>query len=49
MPAEVNAVPAVVRFTRKAPARIAGQTRRPSSRKALSAMPVGGHTGVALA
>jgi hypothetical protein len=48
MPKEVKAEPAVVMFTRKALARTPGQTRRPKTRKAASAMPVGGHTGVAL-
>src|SRR5690348_4889647 len=48
MPSEVSAVPAVSAFTRNAPAKIAGQTRYPSSRNATSAIAVGGHTAVAL-
>src|SRR5688572_28950730 len=45
---DVNAEPAVVTFTRKAPAKMAGHTRVPKSRKAPSAMPVGGQTAEAL-
>jgi hypothetical protein len=48
MPKDVKAEPAVVRFARKAPAKTPGQTRRPKARKAASAIPVGGQTGVAL-
>jgi len=49
MAREVTTEPAVVRLTRKAPARMAGQTRYPSRRKAARAMPVQGHTALALA
>ena len=49
MPIEVATEPAVVMFTRKAPTRMAGQARDPSSRNAAKAMPLGGHTGEALA
>src|SRR5262245_66671116 len=48
-PTEVKTEPAVVTFTRKAATNTAGQTRGPSSRNAARAMPVGGHTGEALA
>src|SRR5262249_48899552 len=48
-PSDVATEPWVVRLTRNAPAKIAGQTRGPARRTAASAMPVGGHTGVALA
>jgi len=47
-PSEVATEPAVVRLTRKAPARIAGHTRRPSTKNAAMAIPVGGQTAVAL-
>jgi hypothetical protein len=49
MPIEVRTDPSVVTFTRKAPSTMAGQTRDPSSRNAVSAIPEGGHTAVALA
>ena len=42
-------MPTVVRFARKAPRKMAGHTRRPSTRRAARAMPVGAQTGVALA
>ena len=48
IPSDVQADPAVVTLTRNAPAKSAGQTRYPSSSVAASAMPVGGHTVVAL-
>jgi hypothetical protein len=49
MPIEVATDPAVVTLTRKAPTRIAGQTRKPNSSAAASAIPVGGQTALALA
>ena len=49
MPSDEATDPAVVRFTRNAPRKIAGHTVGPYSRAAASAMPVGGHTAVALA
>jgi hypothetical protein len=49
MAMDVSAEPAVVRLTRKAARRIAGQTRLPKSRNAVSAMPAGIQTGLALA
>ena len=49
MPSDVHRFPAVVTFARNAPSRIAGQTRGPSSSIEASAIPVGGHTAVALA
>ncbi len=49
MPSEVATEPAVVTFTTKAPTATAGQARRPSSSSAARAIPVGGHTAVALA
>ena len=48
MPIEVASDPAVVRLTKKAPTKTAGQTRTPSSRNAARAIPVGGQTVVAL-
>jgi hypothetical protein len=48
MSKEVFAVPAVVRFTRKAPAKMNGQTPYPIRSNAASAIPVGGHSSVAL-
>src|SRR5438309_7690867 len=48
MPIEDRTDPAVVRLTRKAPAKIGGQKRRPSATSVAIAIPVGGHTGVAL-
>jgi hypothetical protein len=48
IPREVSAEPAVVRFTRKAPAKMAGQKPDPKVSSAVIAMPVGGHTGDAL-
>jgi len=41
--------PAVVTFTRNAPREIAGHMWLPYRRSAASAIPVGGHTAVALA
>ena len=49
IPSDVQTDPAVVTFTRNAPRNSAGQTRYPSSSAAARAMPVGGHTGEALA
>ena len=49
MPSDEATDPAVVTFTRNAPRKIAGHTGNPYSRRAASAMPVGGHTAVALA
>jgi hypothetical protein len=49
MPSEVATEPAVVTFTTKAPTATAGHARRPSRSSAASAIPVGGHTAVALA
>ena len=46
---EVSTAPDVVTFARNAARKMAGQTPGPSSRKAASAMPAGGHTGLALA
>ncbi len=48
MMAAVSSVPAVVALAAKAPIRIAGQTRKPPSRTAASAKPVGGQIGLAL-
>jgi hypothetical protein len=48
MTAEVSSVPAVVALAAKAPAKIAGQTRKPPSKTAASAMPVGAQIGLAL-
>src|SRR6266508_5211547 len=48
MPSDVATEPAVVTFAKKAPRKIAGQTREPSNTKAASAMPVPGHTELAL-
>ena len=39
----------MVKFTRNAPAKITGHTRYPKIRNAASAIPVEGHTAVALA
>src|SRR2546422_8250995 len=49
MPRDVATVPAVVIFARYAPAKMPGQTRYPNTRNAARAIPVGGHTAVALA
>jgi hypothetical protein len=49
MPIEVATDPAVVTLTRNAPRATAGHTRVPNRRKAASAIPLGGHTAVALA
>jgi hypothetical protein len=49
MATDVVMSPAVVRFTRKAPTKIAGHARYPSKSIAASAIPAGGHTGDALA
>src|SRR2546428_8461057 len=48
MPIEVRTEPAVVRLTRKAPAKMDGQKRRQSATNVAIAITVGGHTGVAL-
>jgi hypothetical protein len=48
IPRDVPTDPAVVRLTRKAPMKIAGQIQEPRSNNAANAIPVGGHTGVAL-
>src|SRR5712692_530320 len=48
MPTEVRTEPAVVTLTRNAPIKMAGQKRRPRAINVATAMPVGGHTGVAL-
>jgi len=48
-PSDVATDPAVVTLTRKAPTATAGHTRGPKRRNAASAIPVGGHTAVALA
>ena len=49
MPSEVATEPAVLRFTTNAPMVTDGQTHAPQSSSEASAMPVGGHTGLALA
>jgi len=49
MPSDVQTDPAVVTFTSNAPTKIAGHTRYPYSSIAANAIPVGGHTAVALA
>jgi len=49
IPRDVATVPAVVIFARYAPAKMPGQTRYPNTRNAARAIPVGGHTAVALA
>src|SRR5215510_11855682 len=49
MPSDEATDPAVVTFTRNAPRKIAGHAEYPYSSRAASAMPVGGHTAVALA
>ena len=49
MPIELTIAPAMPMLTRNAPTKIAGQTRTPRSSTAASAIPVGGHTGEALA
>src|SRR6266850_4247174 len=48
MPIEGATEPVVVRFTRKAPRKIPGQTSRPKTTSAASAIPVGAQTAVAL-
>src|SRR5712664_2656110 len=48
MPIDVSTEPAVVRLTRRAPAKMDGQKRRPMATNVAIAIPVGGHTGVAL-
>src|SRR6266851_2935007 len=48
MPIEVRTEPAVLRLTRKAPAKMDGQKRIPRATSVAIAIPVGGHTGVAL-
>ena len=47
-PALGQVEPAVVAFARKAPSRMAGKMRYPSSNTAANARPVGGQMGVAL-
>ena len=49
MATEVPKLPAVVALTRKAPRKMAGHVRYPSTSNAPSAIPAGGHTGDALA
>ena len=49
IPREVSIVPAVVAFTKKAPIKIAGMTLGPKIIMEARAIPVGGHTAVALA
>jgi hypothetical protein len=49
MASDVATVPAVVRLTRNAPRSTPGQIAGPKIRNAASAMPLGGHTAVALA
>jgi hypothetical protein len=41
-------VPAVVKLAAKAPAKMAGQSRRPPNSTAASASPLGGQIGLAL-
>jgi hypothetical protein len=48
MPREVRTVPKVVKFTMNAPQKMDGQNRRPRVSRVAIAIPVGGHTGVAL-
>src|SRR5215467_759772 len=48
MPSDVRMEPAVVRFTKKAPAKIAGQKRSPKRSRVTMAIPVGGQKGLAL-
>ena len=49
MPSDDAVDPAVVTFTRNAPRKMAGHMWLPYRRSAASAIPVGGHTAVALA
>src|SRR5580704_6196819 len=49
MPTDVSTEPAVVKFTTNAPIRIPGQTQYPYTSSAAIAIPVHGHTAVALA
>lgn len=49
IPADVRIAPDVVTFTTNAPAKIAGHSRRRVSSSAAIAIPVGGHTALALA
>jgi hypothetical protein len=49
MPSEVAIDPAVVTLTTKASTKTAGHKAGPDSRSAVSAIPVGGQIGVALA
>src|SRR5437667_10299498 len=49
MPSEVVTEPAVVTLATKAPMKMLGHIRRPSRSNAARAIPVGGHTAVALA
>jgi hypothetical protein len=48
IPIDVAIEPAVVTLTRKAPAKMAGQTQDPKSRQAADDIPVGAHMAVAL-
>ena len=48
MPSEVSAVPAVVRLTRKAATNTLGHRPAPPTSSAASAMPLAGHTALAL-
>jgi hypothetical protein len=48
MPTELTTTPVVARLARNAPSRMAGQRALPPMSKALSAIPVGGQTVVAL-
>src|SRR5262249_16041070 len=49
IPSDVETDPAVVTLARNAPTKIAGHIRVPRMRRAASAMPAAGQTGVALA
>src|SRR6266567_5897020 len=49
MPRDTGKDPWVVRLTKKAPKKTAGQRRRPRHRSTAKASPVGGQTGEALA
>src|SRR5205807_7983273 len=48
MPKDVSAEPAVVKLTRNAAAKIAGQNRTPNRSSVTMAIPVGGQKGLAL-
>ena len=49
MAAEAAIAPDVLRLTRKAPTVTAGHVRMPNMSRAATAIPVGGHTALALA